>query len=202
MLNITKPIFDIYISKTPSEIEPGEIYPPCRQQQINETKNSNSRLERHAVWCLLKKAVEQSFSLSMEEINFSENKGKWCCDKLYFSLSHSHGAIAVAVSNGSCGIDIEAIERFKSRYSNDELLKKMQDKICSEEEKQVNSAEELIELWTKKECIYKCYGEDIFLSRMINTQAYDSCTKNVFLPEEYVFSYCGEHICHANIYVY
>lgn len=200
---INRSLLDVYIMKVSGGITVDSVYPPERDRQLRETKTVNSRLERYAVWKLLEIAVKNSFSLSLEQLSFKEESGKWSCNELFFSLSHSHGAVAVAVSNGVCGVDIEPMNRFIRRYSDGELLKKIQRKICSQEENiSLNSPHELINLWTKKECIYKCFGSEGFFSKKINTSAYDCETRSVFLPEEYVVSYCGALLSCANVYIY
>lgn len=193
---------DVYIAAIPDNMEQSTVYPSDRDKFIRETKGFSKRLERYAVWRLLEIAVKHSFSLSMEEISFSENKGKWSCDKLFFSLSHTRGAVAAAVSKLPCGVDIEAMERFTRCYSDPRMLQKFQGKLRGEDENfTISNPRELIELWTKKECIYKCFGTEDYFTRKISTFAYESITKSVHLPEEYIISFCGEAISAAQIHI-
>lgn len=199
----SRPILDVYVMSIPEDMKVTSVYPPERDKQIRETKNENSRIERYAVWTVLEQAIEHSFSLSLKDLVFTENKGKWCCDKLYFSLSHSRDAVAVAVSNDRCGVDIEALERFRSRYSDPALLDKMYSKICSPEENvSVQSPDDLIKIWTKKESIYKCFGTERFQPKSINSSAFETLTVNLSLPNRHVVSFCGSKLSHAHVYVF
>ncbi len=196
------PLLDVYIMKLPEGMEPGTVYPPARDRFIRETSGYASRVERYAVWRLLEHAVKRSFSLPLEELSFRENGGKWSCDKLFFSLSHTRRAVAAAVSSSPCGVDIESMERFTRRYSEPRLLQKFQNRLCSDDEKlTLASPRDLIELWTKKECIYKCYGTEDYFTRKISTSTYKSMTKSVHIPEEYVISLCGDALSDAQIYI-
>ena len=93
---------------TASEKIYDEVYPPQRAEEIEKTGSEKVRQEKLAVWKLLFVAIERKFGYKPEELKFSKTEnGKWICDKLWFSLSHSHGASAVIVSDKPCGIDVE-----------------------------------------------------------------------------------------------
>lgn len=76
---------------------------------------------------------------------------------LFFSISHCKTAVAVALSRQPLGIDIEDVTRYKKNVaayvSNDDELKKI-----NESEHQEFS---FIELWTKKEAVFKYNGTGI-----------------------------------------
>jgi len=183
-------------------MKPDTVYPPERDKLISETPGSESRLERYAVWKLLETAINQSFHYRMEDICFWNNKGKWSCDKLCFSLSHTRGVVAVAVSNAPCGVDIESVERFERRYSSPDVLRQFQNKLCADDEMlSLANPMELIELWTKKECLYKCYGTKEYFTRKISTSIYSSTTETIFLPDKYVISFCGDALKSAQIHI-
>jgi len=102
---------DLYIAPVSAEI-PGTVYPPRRQQQLEETKHPTHRLQRYSVWKLLEYALHHSFGLSPEQLEFSlDDRGRWSCRECFFSLTHSKDAVAVAVSRSPIGIDIEAADR-------------------------------------------------------------------------------------------
>ena len=190
---MTSNIFDIYIMRVPEIIFLDSIYPAERKDYILSSSSENTILQRYGAWKALESAVFNSYSLKMQDINFINNNGKWQCDKLHFSLSHTDNAVAAAVSSKSCGIDIEAMSRFNKRYSNSEILSKFEKKICAAEESiHLNNPRDFIELWTKKESIYKAYFNDTFSARDINTRLYKTICESIILDEEYVFSFCGE----------
>ena len=102
---------DLYIAPISEEIR-CRLYPPRRQQQLEETKDAAHRLQRYSVWKLLEYALHHSFGLSPEQLEFSlDHRGRWSCKECFFSLSHSRDAVAVAVSRSPIGIDIEALDR-------------------------------------------------------------------------------------------
>lgn len=199
---LNRPLFDVYVMKIPEDMTVQSVYPPEREAQLRATSNERLRTERYAVWTLLEKAVQHTFNLKLENLNFTEKKGKWSCDRLSFSLSHSHGAVAAVVSNGSCGVDIEHSGKFAARFESPALSEKMMRRICTRKELSACAhPEDFLALWTKKECIFKCYGTDGFFSRNIDTFAHKSETKVIRLPEEYVLSVCGSNLEKMRCYV-
>ena len=76
------------------------------------------------------------------------------CDKFFFSLSHSHGAVAVAISDNPCGIDIEKRSEFMRKCADKTFCDKLQRKIAATD----SSFETLIKTWTAKETEYKRIG--------------------------------------------
>lgn len=199
---LNRPLFDVYVMKIPEDMKVLGVYPPERDSQLRATANEAHRLERYAAWVLLEKAVQHTFNLKLDSLNFTEKKGKWSCDKLHFSLSHSHGAVAVAVSNAPCGVDIENSGKFATRLDHPAIFEKMMRRICTRKElSALTRTEDFLTLWTKKECIFKCYGTDGFLSRKIDTFAHKSDTRLIALPEEYVLSFCGSNLEKMRCYV-
>ena len=199
---MTKGIFDIYIMKVPDGMIAEDIYPAERREYILSSSSDKTRLQRYGAWKALEKAINDSFGLQITDINFHYIDGKWQSDRLYFSLSHTDSAVAVAVSSNKCGIDIEAISRFIKRYNSSEILKKFEKKICSEKENlSLDSPRDFIELWTKKESIYKCYGSGAFSAKSINTQNYKTVTESITLDEEFIISCCGDNIENYRIFI-
>ncbi len=200
---LNRPIFDVYIMNIPEEMEIHEVYPPNREKYINSISNQAGKAQRFAVWQLLEKAIARSFNTKFEDISFSENKGKWTCDKLQFSLSHTKGAVAVAVSNGCCGIDIENLEDFIQRHGDEDYLKKLAKRICTGKELgSVSSHRDLISMWTKKEAIFKCFGSGNFFSRKIDSLSHKSETRLIGSSDEYIVSVCGEKLEKMRVFIY
>ncbi len=196
------PLLNVYLMKIPENMDILSVFPPQRDIQIQCTATHKKRLERYAVWKLLENAIGHSFDTRIEDLVFSEKNGKWSCDTLSFSLSHSHGAAAVAVSNRPCGIDIENLDRFIQRHKDPTSVHKVMRRICSENELSASSsAREVLSVWTKKECIFKCYGSGQFFSRKVDLQAHQSKTIPVSLGEEYILSVCGDGLNNLQCFI-
>lgn len=155
------PITDLYITLIPNKsIE--VIYPPERQAYINSASNEKLRSQRYFVWKLLEYALNNSFGLDFKKLEFQLGEsGKWLLENCYFSLSHSEGVVAVAVSDNPIGLDIEWAERSVSP-----LLYK---KILSDREvtefyrlDESERKEYLIKKWTMKESVFKLGVEKTF----------------------------------------
>ena len=163
-----------------------EVYPPQRAEEIEKTGSEKVRQEKLAVWKLLLVAIERKFGYKPEELKFSKTEnGKWICDKLWFSLSHSHGAAAIIVSDKPCGIDVEYKVDFLKKCADKSFIEAFLNRIGeSAGNSGALSAEEILSLWTKKESIYKKTGEGNFSPKKITS---GEETKS-FVVGDYVFS--------------
>ena len=88
------PILDVYLAAITDDTEIFPVASEARRAYIAAASHSRVRRERYAVWRLLERGIEHSFDLHAEELVFTEKDGKWGCDGLYFSLSHSRGVAA------------------------------------------------------------------------------------------------------------
>lgn len=163
-----------------------EIYPPQRAEEIEKTGSEKAKREKIAVWRLLLAAIDRKFGFKPEELDFSKTEsGKWICDKLWFSLSHSRGASAVIVSDKPCGIDVEYKVDFLKKSADKSFIEGFLDRIGeSSKDLETLSAEEVLSLWTKKESLYKMTGEGIFSPKKITPEEETKC----FVVGDYVFS--------------
>ena len=75
----------------------------------------------------------------------------------HFSISHCKTGIAVAVSENSIGIDIEAIRAFKTDLMRKTMNKEEQQCILRSNKPEI----EFIRLWTQKEALLKLQGTGI-----------------------------------------
>ena len=94
--------------------------------------------------------------MSQTEFKKSES-GKWTTEKCWFSISHSHGAAAVAVSRKPVGVDIEA--RFP--LDNDRFAQRVLNEAESAQYESTPTDDRgrfLIEKWTGKEALFKRDG--------------------------------------------
>ena len=154
----------VFISAIPDDVTVKEVYPRERDEDITNTSNERLRAEKYFVWRLLEYAILKVFHTNISEVSFRKsNNGRWGAEGFDFSLSHSNGACAVAVSDTSVGIDIEEIcipksEGFAKRILSDEEFE-VYLKTAKERE------EYLIAKWTEKEAVFKSQNLTRFIPR-------------------------------------
>ena len=168
----------IFYSKIPDVIEEFDIYPMERKKEIEETSNEIVKKEKTFVWILLLKAIKKTYGYDLKDIIFQKTEnGKWICDKCYISISHRKKYVCVALGNIDIGVDIE---------ENKTVVKNLYAKIVNEKEKEQSVLENPIELWVKKESVFKLLGEKRFIPNKINTNDY---VNNIFkLTDNYLIS--------------
>ena len=94
----------------------------------------------------------------------------------YVSISHSHGAVACAVSETPVGIDIEKIKPVKTRLVNYACLPEEQEYVNAQEAPVITDGETLLRffaVWTGKEACFKKNGGNML---SINTLSLDRTT--------------------------
>ena len=160
----------VYIAELPKNEPAGSVYPEERSREIEGTKNGERRREKYFVWRLLEYAISESLGISIGKLRFEKRGGIWRADGIEFSLSHSGGALAVAVSYAPVGVDIEPIcgsnrggvaERFLCR---DELRDYLTAAPSEREER-------FLRIWTAKEAIFKSRGEETFCPSEVDSSA-------------------------------
>ena len=140
------------------------VYPAARQAQLESTKNEVARRQRYSVWKLLEYAVAHSLGLSLEQLTLECKNGKWSCKECFFSLSHCDGAVAVAVSDGPVGVDIEPADRAPSPGIARKILTEAELAIYNtlpEESRQSY----LLEKWCASESLFKGGFDGMFQPR-------------------------------------
>lgn len=159
------PFVDVYYSSLPLSF-PKKLakLPKDRLKEIKSCESEKVKLEKYFVWKLLEYALNTSFSINPKKLKFFKGEnGKWKCDGYEFSLSHSHGALAVSVSKNPVGVDIEKITSPTSNrilqkiFSNDEMEKYL---AIPEDEKPLFFTTK----WTEKESIFKMNDKGGFLT--------------------------------------
>ena len=162
---------DIYVRSFPFVVDNQFIYPEERKQDISSTIESK-REEKFYVWKLLEYAIKNSLDRDITEFKFfKDSNKKWHCDDFYFSLSHGEGVVVVAVSNHLVGVDIE---KWKS---NDRLL----DKIACENE--INLPFSGVELWTRKEAVFKKLTSPEYFLKSIDTTLHSLDTRMITIND-------------------
>ena len=100
----------VFAARLPDTYLYEPIYPPERQAEIEKCSNEKVKREKYFVWKLLEYAIFNTIGEPIENFNFEKNPNrKWVSDRVYFSLSHSDGVVAVALSDREVGVDIERI---------------------------------------------------------------------------------------------
>ena len=178
----------VYYAQTSVDTAERELYPRERMDEINRCKNDSARREKYSAWKLLEHAINDAFSLDFDNLQFAKlDSGKWICDKCSFSISHSEGVVAVAVSDASMGVDVEPVRTIDPRLSGKVLTDAEYEhySVLSEDDK----ASFLLECWCKKEAIFKAIGGSVLLPKTIECSAYHTVIKRVNINQrEYVMA--------------
>ena len=168
----------VYYSGIPDRAAERELYPDERMKEIRECKNERVRREKHRVWELLEYAVKDALSLDFNNLQFTKTEsGKWACDSFEFSLSHSDGAVAVAISDAAVGVDIEEVRVIDSRLAAKVLTDSELEfyyGLCDAEREGF-----LLDSWCKKEAIFKHLGDSVLLPKRIESSNYHTVTLRV-----------------------
>lgn len=177
------------------------LVPSERQREVEGCKNERARREKYLVWKLLKKAAEQGLNLDFDNVKFTKTEfGQWISPDFFFSLSHSDGAVCVAVSRAAVGVDIEKVRALKpslhERFLSEDELRCAS--LLSENER--NSF--FLDAWVKKESIFKMRGGKSLLPRSIDTAKCDATVEHVSVHgEEYLISLaCQDKVKYEIIY--
>ncbi len=193
MKQTDRPVLNIYIAAVPAKAEPRPVYPPERADWIASASDALSRRERYAVWRLLERGVRHSFGWAMEDLRFTETDGKWGCDRLEFSLSHSGDLVAAAVSDAPVGVDVESLAAFAARGWDGDRVMRIARRVCAPEElRGLKGGEDFLRLWTKKESIFKRVGGDGLLSGRIAADAHETATFRLSRPAPCILSVCAD----------
>lgn len=151
------PVLDVYLAPIPEGLPPGEIVSPERRRELEGTKNPAVLVQRSLAWRALEYAAARSFGLDARELRFHKNEySRWSCEGLEFSLSHTEGMAAAAVSDSPVGVDVENIPLFAERYAaKNDLVAAMLRKVAAPREAGERGAAALLWLWTGKESLFK-----------------------------------------------
>jgi len=146
-----------------SDAELLPVYPNERQREIELTKNEKLKREKYCVWKLLEYAIRECFGKSIRELEFTKTEGgRWNTPFCEFSLSHTDGVVAVAISHSPVGVDVEAVKPIRSEKTVERVLSRDEYnhyKSLSESERE----EFFLSVWTKKEAIFKSLHKEAFL---------------------------------------
>ena len=131
--------------------------PQERKAYVSSINDKFRKKQSLFVWKLFEKAVRARFNLDFANLKFTKNEnGQWLCPDFYFSLSHTDGAMCVAVSTKPVGVDIE-----KKREVREGLYSRMLTECEREYILTLPSGERcdfFLSSWVKKESLFKRDG--------------------------------------------
>lgn len=143
----------------------------ARNREIEAINHSTAKAQKYYVWRLLELAMEQTYGIRADQLDFEKQpSGRWVItgkySSIHFSLSHCEGAVAVALSHQSVGVDIEPAERL--------LKPALAQKVLTPDEQTTYDAlpateqnDYLLRAWVSKEAIYKRTEQGGFCPREI-----------------------------------
>lgn len=188
------PIVEVYVAAIPQDTTISCVYPPERQEEIDECTNEKVKREKYYVWKLLEYALSRSFGYKLQNQTFRKNeRGKWECGNCFFSLSHSKNAVAVALSRKNVGVDIELYEPERFLPLANKLLNE-NERLAYETTPNEQKSEFLIGKWTEKESIFKTL--DIVGCKISSVDTLSAKTKTKMIDiqgEKYCLSVASEN---------
>lgn len=162
----------VYVERVSDSLSLEGIYPDERREEIEATRNVETKMHKLSAWRLLTKAL---FDLGVDIKNipiYKSECGKWLCDGFYFSISHSKDLVCVAISSENVGIDIQS----KDKDYGDNFAKRILSKPEFEEYGNLSSDEKIKYIdaaWCKKESIMKTLGAKAFFPQEIEIKDHD-----------------------------
>ena len=186
---------EVYTAAIPQG-EINEVLPRLRQEQIENTTHEGLKRQRYYVWKLLEAALKRSFGYDMKDLHFSRDEaGKWTCRECFFSLSHTDGGVAVAVSRKPVGVDLECTDHI--------VRPGLAEKILTEAEKALPRENEnlfLLKMWCAKEAQFKAGSDRAFQPQKISALS-GVKTRTVQLgDQEYCLAVAAEDVQNIRFY--
>ena len=183
------PIADVYIAAIPEGGEIGEVFPKARNEEIHGVSNDKVKREKYYVWKLLEYGLNRSFGFQIKNLEFKKDEsGRWSTPTCEFSLSHSDGVVAVAISRAAIGVDIEPNrfgrhERLAERaFTQGELAEYCQ---LADSEREGY----FVSKWTAKEALFKSKHLTVFEPSKTEVDGGKTKTAKIGLGGvEYVYS--------------
>lgn len=152
----------VYTARIPDQPNFQEVYPLARNAEILATQNKRVRAEKYYVWKLLEYAVNRSLGVPLSHLSIEKDgNGKWKCARLEFSLSHTDGVVAVALSQTPVGIDIERADRTVSFAVANKLFNP-EEARAYEALPQAEKSPYLLKKWVQRESAFKKIGGQSF----------------------------------------
>ncbi len=140
-----------------------DILPSFAEKELNTIKNPRVAAEKRAGYGLLNYAAKRLFDDFDVTKCYLGETGKPLHSSIWFSISHSGGAVAVAVAEVPVGLDVESVDSLQR-------VRRLEKRILRSDEHCDNP----LVLWTTKEAVFKLEGKDrIFRPADIDTNRYE-----------------------------
>lgn len=154
------------------------LYPPERDDEVRACKSERVKQEKYYVWKLLGLAVKEWLNLEIDNFKFTKtDNGKWICPDFCFSLSHTDGAVCVAVSRYPVGVDIERAREIRQTMYSRVLTEREMEHIDSLADDEKNAF--FLDAWVKKESLFKRDGGECLNPRKNESLGADAVTHRV-----------------------
>ena len=157
------PVVDVYVAEIPNSDPDFKLFPPERAEEIASVTNPRVKREKYYAWRLLEYGLERSLGLKIKNMEFTKTSfGKWTSPSCRFSISHGGNLVAVAISRGEVGVDIEPIAVPKSEKFAERVLStaEFNEYNLLPEGKRVKF---LISAWVAKEAVFKTTERECFI---------------------------------------
>ncbi len=196
----SRPILNVYVLPIDREMSTESVYPRERAREILDA-SGNLRIQKLAAWRALEMGLSHAFGARIRDLTFKKDRhGKWSCDQYAFSITHTETAVAVALSNGPVGVDMERVADFSTRHT--EALPSLCRQMLAKDEQPPETSGDFLTMWTRKESIFKCRENGRFHPELISAAADDVRTIRFDLDGEMILSVCGariEQVCYYQL---
>ena len=158
----------------------------ARRKSVLKKAGDGDKINALLSRLLLLSELEKRTGIPMKKLSFvkgSYGKPYLKNSGLFFSMSHTNGAIAAAFSeDGEIGVDVEK----KSRVINERMFERA---LSEDERKTAKTSEDFLDLWVRKEAFLKRLG--IGITRDLRTVSAESLPDTVSID-------CGEYFVGAS----
>ena len=185
------PFLKVYVNEVEASVSLDGIFPEQRCQEIEATKNIETKKHKLSAWRLFMRAV-CDLGIDIKDINVHKTEfGKWVCDGFYFSISHSKNLVCVAVSSSNVGVDIQSKEKdygdvFAKRILTPRELSEYMALDIDKKARFIDIA------WCKKESIMKSLNINAFYPSSIEIKDYELYFMTMNYKEDlYFLSVCS-----------
>ena len=177
------PVLHVFLAKIPKDAPMPPLSHAERQRELDGISNDRVKKEKYFAWRLLEYALYRSFGKRAEEAGiYRSESGKWLCPDLYLSISHTDGAVAVALSRTPVGVDIERPCAHSAEKYASKILTPEEYALYLDAPKEKRTAI-FTEYWCKKESIFKMKDDPTLTVGKIDTRLCPALVKHMTVGE-------------------
>lgn len=162
-----------------------------QRERVESTKAAiNRKLSLYGL-LLVRCIAVSGLGRSNRQLSFkSTGRGKpYIADEpeFHFSISHTHGCVAVAVFSKSVGVDVESIREVNYKLAQRFYSQTEKDYLGNADDKDIA----FTEIWTRKEAVVKRSGQGVGGISITDTFSAELCHK-IYTQRygEYIYSLC------------